>query len=592
MPYKFQPKAVVISGLSAWPDDYNPAELIELDLPYGARWGYAVVRFPKAFASNSTPAAGDSCTIRISGTIILRGVVTELPQNINAGADGSFCYVADVRWWWSRRKIGQYGIGSEDETAGGFPIVGYQVIFNPGGVANRSEEAVSPNLYTFSSTSTAQKWLRKDVLHFLVAWYAPSLTIGTLSTAWDDPIENFIAYGKSTLDAISELCADTGVTWAIGYDESENVSFLEITENPATTVTAKLENPHAGKKVDDASELSIREYSAITRITDSADIVEVQSGKKLIEATLTNYEDEDACQMLTLFDPKMTGFCAALIPDVTKYETFHLGKNLPAGSRPKSFVRELVSRLKEDRTAYYPGWTEEASETEGDYAELLAGKGFPVHAELCVWAEDGENPTAMHLLKSGIRIIPEQALILVENTIEAHDGWWRDFYSFPEDLRLRITVVTEIEESLVIRSTDPATWHIADNYKLVETIVRTDIRPKYRYQTYLPTFDVDDPNLYYAEAETDLEAYINASTLLARIGTPYLHAVRDAETDLTIRFLDIPTVAVGSKLAISPAVLGLTGNEIIAHIRYNCAESDYVEVRVTNNYARLIAGDV
>jgi hypothetical protein len=620
MALTFPTKLVTLTGLGSG----YVVELLELSIGHGDRWGYAVLRLPKELAIDMTTMLGNLFTISITptggaSTVLFQGWMAELPSTIEPQSELVQITLFDVRWLLARRKVGCHGVGNggyESAGVGGFPIVGYRVHFNPDGKPNRSQNPVdsgNPDVYGFDVTESAQPWSLRDALYFLLNWYAPELKAPAhespliSGTNWDKEITNWQPYGKPVGRAITELCADAGESWAIGWvsgDSGVTVPWLSISHTPVTTVTFRLPDT-AGEPASASTELQIVRMNATPRITDSCDVVEVHSNRMLVETTVASLlaPDDDVSKVLNYTPETYPGYVVGLQIDPTKYADAKLGKNLPAGSRNKPWRSRLLTLAKPDTHTYYDAFA------TGDFLSAKKLDARTINATECIWCKVGSADT-WHRVHEGALILWEEGKILLGDlALEGWifgKGWGASMIETPaSQLFIKITLVIEIEDQYIFTAQDDSTaWLInqtaSPGKKLVDMVIRSDLHPLLRYQSHLPQLDTTkDPDAYtVAEPASDDPStdeavdYLDVTGELEKIANRHLAALASRENEVQIELLDVPLVNLGAGIAVAPGSVNLVGNEVVVGLRYNFQQGDHVTVIGTNNLARLMVDDL
>lgn len=553
-----------------------------LNIPHGARWGTARLAFPSELGLDNVPTKGTACTIAIEGDTLLSGHVVTVPSQISPSDDAIFVDVADWRWEMTRVKVGMRGIGPLVTDFGGFPIVGYRIHFNPTGIGNRSFE-VDPdgdgNTFTFEALATSQKWTLKQMLRFVVYWYYPTLQVNydALSTAWNS-IENDVnLYLLPVPLALSELAKRAGESWALTYDDNDLV-YAPVGGAPAAEVTINL--PAAGARADasDSTEYSALELDVTPSIVDSVDRVEIHSANILHETLYSNH-GANPLLISPTDEPPPPGYARKFRVDVTQYETWKLGKNLAEGSTPKPWARQNVTRVTRDNLFL-----------AAQSSNLLSRWGRPMLPEDCCWVNFDQNETKYKLL-SGITILFDEGVILIHNHVETSGGTFDFIEGAQPTMYLWITLTTVLELPFSYRP-DAADHHIDASHEIALPILRTDITPMTRYKSLMPDYSSADLTHTTEFATTDTEYYFQVSDDFKLVHDAYLAARHDPENLIHAQLLDIPLIALGSRVRVNPADADLTGNEIVVDLTYDLENGDHVLLTATNNLARLFLGDL
>lgn len=576
MPLTFQAKTVTVEGL---PDSHalDPLKLISVNIPHGQRWGLAGVMFPSSYALSQPSLNGSACTIKLDGTTLLRGHVVRTPNTADGNVDEVRIDIADLRWEMSRRKIGQKGIGPLVDVFGGFPHVGYRVHFNPGGVGNRSKnfDPDGDQTYTFETKQDSALWSLKQMLHFIAFWYYPDLHIddASLNANWDNTESDLNLYTATVPQALFELAKRAGQSWALRYD-SDTTYFQPVGGGTIPgTLTVNLPEADGDSKAQQATVYSAVDFDIDVSITDSCDTIEVHSGPIAHETLYSNHGDNPLLMSPTDVSPP-SGYARIFFADVTKYEDWKLGLNLPSGSKPKKWLRQNVTRVNDQRAFIAQG-----------SSDLLTRYGRPMLPEDCCWVNFDGNETKYKLL-SGISILFDDGIILIHNHVETSQGSIDFVEGASPDMYLWITLTTELELPYVYINT-PSAYHIDATHPITVPIVRSDIRPMTRYKSLMPDYSSTDLTATVEFAADDTEYYFQVDTDLQKVQQVNLSARGKKEVTARIQLLDIPMVTLGSKLAISPADAGLTGDEVVVEIDYDLENGDHVLVTATNHLGRV-----
>lgn len=591
-------KPVTVTGLEAAGDEFATAELVEISHPYGDQWGTCLLNFPRARAQSATALRGVGIVVKYDGRVVFAGHIVELPRSVGGNDDGISATAADLRWLLSKRKVGQYGTG-EIETDGGWQIVGYRPHFNPAGRRNRGTEKTTTGegdaaveSYVFSDAADAAAWTAADILEFLIRFYAPTVTLDldTLPDAWDAEIPDFFPYGKSIPAVITELASQVGCSWSLRYVRAEGepettTQFVAIALGATETSTVTLPEHGDGTKASSATAWAARTVTVMDRITDSVDRIEVHAARTRIDMTFSTETDAQCVKCLKYFAPALPGFCAAYRLDLTAPDLSAaiIACNLPSGARPVRWHRQLATLT----TA-----TDDDYET-AESASLKAGIGNPVMAEQCVWLQyDEADP---QLVRAGIRIDPVSMILYIEDTVQFVDGGELEDLEPGDHFGVWISAAVEWTHNTIARTPTPNRKDLllSSGSLTTDIVVRSDIIPQYRYRLVLPdkAHTADAPNERTSFAKDAIEGYnIQTDTLTAMYEA--LQAARRREVTVVAELLDIPEIIPGAKLAIAPADLDLTGDEIVTHYSASFRETSRVTLYATNNIARLTTGDL
>lgn len=574
-------KAVTVTGLEAAGEDFADAELIEISHPYGEQWGTCLLNFPRARAQTGAALRGQLIGVQYDGRLVFAGHIIEAPRAVGEVEDGIVATAADFRWLLSKRIIGQYGAG-EVETVGGWALMGFRPHFNPEGRRNRGKTKSGAS-YLFSDAADAAAWTAKDILEFVLRFFASNLEadLDALPDAWDQEISDFYPYGKSVGAVLSLLAAQVGNSWSIRYVDTD-VHFVAIGAGATATSTVTLPTAEAAGKASDATEWAARRVYVTDRITDSVDRVEVHSARTRVDMTLTTAADADCVQCLEYFAPEVPGFVAAYVLDPTGegMTAAATALELPAGSRPVRWHRELGTITTPDGSDYAAA---------GDDS-LKAGIGQPVMAEHCVWLSFDES--GWQLVKSGIRIDPINMIVYIGDTLQFMDGSSLEDLAAGDFFDVWISAAVEWTHNAILY-TNPASYLLSSGNILTEIVTRSDIVPRYQYRLILPdkAAATTNPNAQVTIGSEEVVAYLPQLEVMTALYQA-LQGIRKREVTVRADLLDIPDIVPGNKLAIAPADLDLTGEEVITHYSAEFRETSRVTLYATNNLARLQTGDL
>lgn len=572
-------KDITISGITD--SESDPAVLTRYDSHYGAAWGMAAVQYPAKYVQDISSILGVQVRISIEDETLLIGRVVKCPSRLDAGAETVQLQIADIRWDMARRRVGEHGVGELSETYGGFAGVGLHVCFNAGGRGNRSALPNEEGVYTFSTAPDAARWTRAQMLVFILAWYYPDMAVEeeSLTGPWEEEEDNVQLYNQTIPAALSELSARAGESWAPAY-EGENILYARLMATPTTAATFNLPATTGSATTASADENSVVDLDIENSILDSIDVLQVHTNNVWIEHTYENFGDAPLL-VEESEDIRTHGYGRQFTVDVTQYEAHLLGAKLPAGSRPKRWVRQNGTRILESGDGYLAA----------NDPRLLIQYGTAAMPEYCCWVNiDGTE--VYERIQSGLLVIPDEARILLANTcslIKADGSTYDVDCGIIE--RIRITVTTELEVPYV-SYTSPTGYHIDADHPVKEIIQRSDIQPIQRYKSYLPDLTSANPNATQLLDPTEAAWYFDPRTWADAVHNAYLPTRNRQEVTLRIRLLHMPVIALGAKVEITPAEVGLTGTEMVIGVSYDAANGQHVTVTATNNLARLIAGDL
>jgi hypothetical protein len=576
----FPTTQVTVEGLPGSPT----VDLYELNITHGARWGEAIVGLPEAYAFEHRNLRGAAVTIKLGGTIVMRGHVVRDPSIVAEEDDTQVLSIADQRWEMSRVKIGQHGVGSLVEGFGGFSGVGLRIHFNPKGYGNRSEEPDGDEVYSFSTTATAQRWTLRQMLHFILFHYYPNLVVDDeeLGSAWDTPESDVYLYLRTLPEALTLLARHAGESWALRYN-GEAIEYQPVGANPPGEVTVNLPEAQSGERASAATAYSALHIEVTSSIVDNADRIEVHSAGIRMETMHSNYSGDLEIKPLLIspIEPTPKGYARMFIVDVTAYETWKLGKNLPEGSKPKRWMRQNLSRVSPQDGSYL----------NAEDPLLKTHYGRPILPEECCWI-NLDGGLEKYRLLSGITIRYDQGIILIHQNIRTAQGSASFVDGAEPEMRIWITLTTELELPVIYLNT-PATHHIDADHRITVPIFRSEIIPQQRYKSLLPDLREESSVSDWVERATEaIEVYVDITDDFQAVYTAYAAGRLPKENMVVATLLDVPAMTIGSRLRVSPQNADLTGTEIITEIHYNVRAGAFATVYATNNFARLLVDDV
>lgn len=582
-------KQVTISQIGDEPETWDKVRLISVSLPAGQNPGTCMLQFPRAYALTDLPDLGEDVEVLLDDRTVFRGRVTSYPGEIGAESEGQMAVLMDPRWELARMRIGQKGIGPDEDQ--GFEEVGFLVAFNPGGRRNRSNGKVDGQ-YQFDTSASARHWTRAQILEWIAYWYMDGVIevdTSALTGRWAQPEMNFVPYLMTVPEAITRLCRSAGASWGIWYDDGQ-ATFVPIQAGGVGTLTCTLPKAQAeGQKASTSTEAHVLSLMASPSIERSADTVEVHTAPRWIEHTHTNLAVGDLPAILTSFTPNDARFAMGWRVDTAQYKAHLLGQNLPSTARPKRWLRHNLSTVQADGTTYYAAFDD----------GLRAGLGVAVRPEECFWmgVMDGSTETIQRV-KSGFLIVTEKAQLLVEDMVEFEDGStlaFADPASWEDTTKVRIylTVTTEIEVPDLLQYGNAEEDYHLPGKPIVQPLYRSDLRPWYRHACRLPDLAnlSTNPNATVTVAEgSELEAYLTFTTEMIDAAERIAETMTKAESRVRLRLLGIPSARLGQKLVVSPDAAELKGDEIVVDLMYDTAEGDHLTVTADRCLARLIGG--
>ena len=565
----FDTARVSVSGLSS---SLGEPEIQQLHIPYGSAYGSCTIAFPEMRGTGISVDRSE-VSVAVNGSTVFRGTAVVRRGSVGEGRDIPSIGLRDVRWLLAGTKVGQHGIGDLDEELGGFATVGYQLLFNPNGIGNKA-----PDDLAFTADATAVKWTLSEMLEFVLTWYADELLSlpSSFSSAWEEEADHVFLFLQSVPDAIDTLCALAGESWGVDYS-TEPPKMVLLNSTPSGSVSLVL--PERTSSVSTATDSHILSLEYVDSVENSCDSVEVHTARERIETTHSNEEAWSSGMVLEGFKCAEKGYVYGFKPDVTAYEAAALGKNLTEGSRPKRWLRYLCSQVSDT------SWLSALD------SEIESGRG--ALPEQCLWLKSGADGAVPRRIVGGFSIRFDRCELLFAEQIELANGggarisaesWASGYWT------VYFTVATEMEFNQGVVSVT-GSQHVSAG-TLKEAIYRSDMVPMYRINAMLPDLTTEDEDDTITAGNGAMEAYVDLDDRLLELGKRYRIARGAVEYSADIRTLGLPAVKLGNGISISGASVDFSGNEVVTSIDYDLAGGDFVVIRVTNNIARLIAGEL
>lgn len=574
----FRPLSATLT-LGASPFTFQPTvvEVQRLSLRAGAEIGTAMVRYGGNYAENATPAIGQRASISVGGTMIFRGAVVDAPFEIAEDADHFELVLSCDKWLMQVATIGQALMGSQ--TGGGFLDVGSEVIFNKNGRPNKD-----PSALDFRFGDGAEFWSIKQMLELIFTYYIASTVAAlpsplTLPAEFDATPSHVNLVGQTALQAVDTLCELAACSWGLTPATAASVWTL-VKPGAGTVKTVSLFRPRAGAGVSSATTLHATACRVEHSMVHSYDRCQAISGRMVVDTTYGTTGSSPLLVKHGNFKDKT--FVARYGVDVTAYQAKGLGQNLSSGAKPKKWLSNLVTRMKEDGSAYLS-----ASDIEADpklrHAPAVNG---PI-----VWFDFDAEIDNARLVTGGYRVDIENCLIDFEPIIQLATTEKGDIAAEVEDwsaVGIWVTAATVIERVEYVQKTIPNPWFPLAHYLVLR---KEDLVPEKRLNVYLPDLaDTGDRNAVALYANgSELEAYVDVGDQLTELAENALAASDELERRCELRFPCFPLFTLGDLLVIQGRSLGLSGNEVVTEIEYNVSEAYETIVRACNVVAGMKA---
>lgn len=539
----------------------------------GAAIGSASVRYPANHAEAITRDLGNVGRIKIGATTIFRGRIGHGPIAIGEGDDEVQIVLFDDKWAMQGRVVGQPGIGTQGTPTGvaGFKDVGFEVCFNKDGRPNKD-----PSSYDFNTGATAEYWTVRDVLHFLFLYYVPS-SVATISAteiahdAYELAPTHLYIVGQTALQAVDAAVKLIGETWTLVPGTSVS-TFKAIRRDSGTVRKVRLFRPGGHAKVTAATEDHAQEAYVSLSIKDCKDVFYAVSAPVVQETTYSTANELLARNTSYLDKEYQTQFRV----DVSKYLTNNLGRNLSAGSKPKPWRPDLVTRMNSSASDYLTA------------AQIAASPALQNNkrVEIPVWvSRDGTTPERKFIV-GGYRINALEGTIEFKSVLQAAVAAGKDAEALTISdwsaaaVWLTVATVLETPESTV--SSNAAYL----DTPMYATISKRDLVPEKRRDAMLP-YLASTPHAVVTVAYEATESYVAVTDLLQDIADGAAAAAPDVETPLSARLPFFPAWQVGDRVELAGRDLGTSGNETIVSLVYDVHHSYMTTIEATNVFSAI-----
>lgn len=533
-----------------------------------------------------------------NGVQVFAGVVVEADGAIARGTQDLQLNALDMRHELNAQVIGQYGLGAV-ATLGGWAGVGYDVVFNRDGVPNRSA-AIDPvtGVSTFDLTEDAEWWTFDEILAFLFLWYVPtavmkldrSLLVGPyLEAAPEIDVRNMRA--GAAIDAVTKTM---GGTWYPRYTATRYVPVIVPTPSPAP---APVETPLAdlaptyypvhsqipapatrtlfvddGKALYPPTEYIVDQLRLRHSAADSYDRLEVVSAPVRVETTYASNGTAPLLTRVTTGSELTDGDACYFDVDVTQYTAHGVGLSLDAGSLPKKWDGNLVTRR--NSAGYLAG-------------PLVSDEGDPVRAVECIQlSRDGG--TLWSRVKSGVRLDLEKMRVCVSRkgsvygiTKTENARAYNIAAGAESSVHVKVTITTIVEYPLVA-VTEATSLYLARSR--TRRILRRDFVPMSRMASEVPDLAAVNPNTFTTLAPgTALAKYRDPEAEMIAIRDRLFDARSELEVSVSANLPASPLVDIGDNLETWPLVLWSTTQPVrVLRVEFDPDRID-LKIQATNN---------
>lgn len=539
----------------------------------GAAIGTAVISYPAHYASDATPQMGKGVRIKLEGRVIFRGVIGNGPFKVSNDSDELQLVLFDDKWLMSRKTIGQPGIGTKPNSVPGlygFNDVCFDVIFNRDGKPNKD-----PDKTDFITDATAVFWTLKDVLKFVFLYYIDpadaKLNSALLSSGYDRKPTHLNLVGQTALQAVDTVAQHAGESWGL-IPGSSSSAFVPVRPGHGTKRSIFFFKPKAHGRSDSATTWHVSDGSSSLSVQECKDDYIAMSGSILKEHTVTNKGSYPLLVRNTSYVDPAKEHVAQYTVDVEQYAVHMLGPALSAGSRPKKWSRELVTRLNAGKNGYITA-ANIAADPSLRHNDRLA-KPF-------LWVSlDGTEANA-RLCTGGFRINADHGTI----EFKAKPDLWPATGDKEESVTVGnwatagiwLTIATVIGLPKTSQST------VASRYlpkRFTQLIIKSDLVPEQRGIVWLPKMSGTNNELDKVSLVT--EEYVDVSDQLDEMVDGAIAQTPDIESPLDLEFPFMPELNIGDRLEVNGRSFAVSGNEVVTQISYNIHNAYDVKVRATN----------
>ena len=578
----------VIIGLTS-----SKATISSIDRYAGMTIGSATISFPSRYAIDIEADMGKEARIDIGGTTVFRGVVGDSQADIDGGHDQFEMIQFDDKWQLESAIIGEKGRGTQPPSPPeplaevgdlGFAVVGFDITFNKHGLPNKKAGTGDANR-DFDKTTAAIFWTLGDVMLFIFQYYVDS-DIATLEfNDIDKPSYGRVPshlnlFGQSALQAIDTVATLAGESWGLQPTASGSV-FVVVANGAGTIKRIKGFKPKIFKTALQAGLDHYQKIRVGKSIRKSKDVIQVQSANIVKETVYTNIGDdplliEDAVAGASTYVDK--NFKKRFRVDVTKYEDNSLGRSYPDGSKPKRWLKDLVTRRK-NTTEYLTAADIAANEALIDATKIavplwVSEDGTEANARLVIGGARIDLRNGTVELKEQLDVKPSIVTTLVgKDTIDIKGktiGVW-------------LTVATVLEERQFAVTLETSNFLPR---QFCQLIVKRDLVPQKRENTFLPDLTSGNGNAIAKPAATE-EDYVDITDKLEVARDNAQGANAQIETNLRADFELMPIYNIGDNIRLSGRDLDTPNDMVCTHVRYEPHPSGKTSIEVTNVNASI-----
>lgn len=544
-----------------------------ISLGMGAAPGECELYFPSTPVGIHSWAQGIKVAAFRDTECIFSGVVVDNSEHIGSSTNEVTLSCLDVRHEMAAIQIGQYGIGPI-ATSGGWPQVGYDLVFNADNKPNRSVNVDSTGKYTFSTKIGAQYWTPRDIVDFMFYWYVSSTICQFLpGTYWDGVLsQRTPELNLSHCDvptAISRVMACVGGSWAVnfvGVPGGTAAAMIPIVEgiDPYWSHVIHIDSVNSSTT---PSEWTTDSLNLRNSVRNSWDRIEVLSAPAAVESALHDGTTNPPLVKVSTGKELPPNCICYYAVDVTKYTANNLGSDLLTGDAPKKWRHSLLTR--KNSSGYVAALT-----------DIRTGDDFPCSE--AIWLSEDSGATWKRV-KSGVHIDFEKMRLYVHRSGQYYGTAVGDMalswdITSSTGVRILFTVATELELPRLYVATVPSPYLPV---RRTVRVIRREFNQHLRYKSYLPDLASTNPNTYTIMAASTLEDYDSPDADLKRIADQLLTMRQTMECNVSLSLPFFPKLTIGDSITFAPLNLVSAGGTMrVTSIEYDCRA---LEVSITAN---------
>jgi hypothetical protein len=564
-----------------FPGGAGKATVYEVTQSAGAAIGSARVSYARRYAEDASPQMGTEARILLGTATIFRGVIGDWAADIAERKDEVGLLLFDDKFLMQRNILGQPGIGTVDDGDAGFADVGFEIVFNANARPNHKSGSASP-AHEFSTGTDADWWTLRTIMEFIFDYYVDpdiALTL-TLDAGYDNIPTSFALTGRTALQAVDEVAQRAGESWGLVPQATRSI-FARVRSGHGTLRTATFFPPKRGASNLQAGEWHGAEISGGQSLQGALDAFHALSGPQVKETVYTTAGSDPLLVRDASYVDKEYKYRLAV--DVSKYSEHNLLSDLSAGSPPKPWRTDLVTRLNAARDGYL---------TKAAIAADPTLRNSP-RAAIPVWLSRDGTEGAAKLLLGGYKIDAENACLFLKRLVDVAPGTGDEGKDQVDlgnatSLAVWITVATVLETPLIYQTETgdqylPRTFH--------QVINLPNVMPELRQDAWLP--DLSSGNHAITKLATSAgETYVDVIDELTEAVDSAKAATPALSSPLRVRFPFLPVCNIGDRLAISGRSVGATGTEVITNITYALHGAYETSVEATNVTADVQPDDL